>query len=66
MSKKKQYIYICTYSNEEFGLGDSLEEAYNSMQNSFGGERSVDDCAFHELGEKIEVEMKLIPKVVAK
>ena len=54
--------YLCVY-DDEFGIGSTLENAFNNMKDRFDEGREAEDCEFYELGNQIKVEVKLVPVV---
>lgn len=50
-------MFICIYE-EYAGVGQTLKDAFNSLQNNYS-EAEVDDCVFFE-GTDIAVEIKIV------
>lgn len=52
--------YLCVYEpDHEYGLGKTIEDAYDAMECMSGGGRPVQDCVFYAIKEiKVKVELK--------
>jgi hypothetical protein len=59
-------MFICIYKHESVhGTGETLKAAYDELGDP---DFAIEDCDFYVLGEKVEVEVKIVRKetIVAK
>jgi hypothetical protein len=56
-------MFICINSNE-VGEGQTLEEAHEDLKQHSNEDCEVEYCSFYEVGEPIDVEVKIVPKQV--